>query len=58
MNELNQDGLVPDQAVSFEELKRIESERNKFRNDPALLTHLSQTARRKRKKEDEEVAPE
>jgi hypothetical protein len=50
MNELNQDGLVPDQEVSFEELKRIESERkHKFSTQPAVITQISQQAQRKRK---------
>lgn len=54
MDELNQDGLLPNQEVSFEELKRIEAQRQ-FRADNALKTHLSQQARRKRKANAEET---
>ena len=50
MDELNQDRLLPNQPVSFEELKRIESERkNKFNTQPAVITQISQQAQRKRK---------
>ena len=50
MDELNQDGLLPNQEVSFEELKRIESERkHKFNAQPAVITQISQQAQRKRK---------
>jgi len=48
-DKLNKDGVEAGSNLSFEELQRIESQR-KLRNDAALKTHLSQAARRKRKK--------
>lgn len=50
MDELNQDGLLPNQEVGFEELKRIESERkHKFNTQPAVIAQISQQSQRKRK---------